>query len=180
MWGLMFLGFGLACSATLVRRLPFALGLLSSAWCAMVMATLLIVFALGVGLAFVPHMQRVLSAPYATSGMTDPSAFVVRHLVSSASSHLLIAPSIAVLVGIFSAAAFSVLAPLGRRPAVALAGVALLLLAGGAASIEHASSLERSQRPPFVDFGLASLAIALVSVHPLALAIRDRRRPAGP
>jgi muramoyltetrapeptide carboxypeptidase len=46
MWGLMFLGFGIACSVTLARQRPLAAGLLSSAWCAMVMAILLTVFAL--------------------------------------------------------------------------------------------------------------------------------------
>ena len=180
MWGLMFLGFGIACSVTLARQRPLAVGLLSSTWCAMVMAILLVVFALGVGFAFMPHMERVLSAPYAASGMADARAFVAWHLVGSASSHLFIAPVIAVFVGMLSAAAFHVLARLERRVASLAAGAALLLLVGGGASLGHASALERSQRPPFIDFGLASLVIALVSVHPLVVALRHPRRPSEP
>ena len=180
MWGLMFLGFGIACSVTLARQRPLAAGLLSSAWCAMVMAILLIVFALSVGFAFMPHMESVLSTPYAASGMADARAFVTRHLVSSASSHLFIAPAIAVFVGMLSAVAFYVLARLERRIASLVACAALLLLVGGAASLRHASSLARSQRPPFIDVGLASLAIALVSVHPLVIALRRSQRPWGP
>ena len=176
MWGLMFLGFGIACSITLARQLPFARGLLCSAWCAMVMAILLIVFALAVGFAFMPHMENVLSTPYAASGMTDTRAFVTQHLISSAASHLFIAPAIAVFVGAVSAAAFQLLASLGRRVAMLLGCAALLLLIAGAASLRHATSLARSERPPFIDFGLASLAVALVSAHPLVLAFRQRRR----
>jgi len=174
MWGLMFLGFGIACSVTLSQERPFVVGLLSSASCAMVMAIVLIVFALSVGFAFMPHMQSVLSAPYAASGMTQPSAFVARHLISTASSHLFIAPAIAVFVGILSAAAFYLLAPLKRGFAIAVACIALLLLIGGAAAIKHASSLARSRRPPFIDFGLGSLAVALVSAHPLILALQGQ------
>ena len=176
MWGLMFLGFGIACSVTLARQRPLVAGLLSSAWCAMVMAILLIVFALSVGFAFMPHMESVLSTPYAASGMADARAFVAGHLVSSASSHLFIAPAIAVFVGLLSAVAFHVLVRLERRIASLVACAAVLLLVGGGASLRHASSLERSQRPPFIDFGLASLAIALVSAHPLVVALRHSKR----
>jgi hypothetical protein len=175
----MFLGFGIACSVTLARQRPLAAGLLSSAWCAMVMAILLTVFALSVGFAFMPHMETVLATPYAVSGMADARAFVARHLVSSASSHLFIAPVIAVFVGMLSAAAFHVLARLQRRIASLVACAAVLLLVGGGASLRHASSLERSQRPPFIAGGLVSLAIALVSVHPLVIALRRSKRPSG-
>src|SRR5204862_217999 len=84
-------------------------------WSGMVMAILRIVFALAVGFAFMPHMENVLSTPYAASGMTDTRAFVTPHLISSAASHLFIAPAIAVFVGAVSAAAFQLLASLGRR-----------------------------------------------------------------
>jgi hypothetical protein len=183
MWGMMFFAFGSACSVTLAHRRPLAVGLLSSAWCAMVMAILLVVFALGVGFAFMPHMETALSTPYRASGIADQRAFVARHLVSSASSHLLIAPVIAVFVATLSAVAFQVLARLDRRISSFVASATSLLLVGGSASLRHASSLERSQRPPFIVFGLVSLAIALVSVHPLVVALqrsKPRSRPSAP
>jgi hypothetical protein len=74
-----------------------------------------------------------------------------------------------------SAAAFSVLASLDRRTAILLACLSVLALVGGVIAIRHASNLVRDDRPPFIDFGLASLAITLVSAHPLILAIRRRR-----
>src|SRR5262249_33453759 len=155
---------GMACSTTLARTGQIGVSVFASAWCAMVMAILLIVSALAVGFAFMPHMQSVLSAPYASSGMIDPSAFVTRHLVGSASSHLFIAPTVAFVVGGLSAGVFRIVAPLGRGAAVVWAAAAVLLLAAGAVAIRHASSIERSKRPPFIQFGLASLAITLVSV----------------
>lgn len=180
MWGVMFLGFGSACSVTLARQHPLAAGLLSSAWCAMMMAILLVVFALGVGFAFMPHMESVLATPNGASGMADTRAFIARHLVSSASSHLFIAPVVAVFVGTLSAVAFNLLARLERRIATLVACATFLLLVGGSASLRHASSLERSHRPPFIGFGLGSLAIALVSVHPLVVALQRSKRRSRP
>jgi hypothetical protein len=60
--------------------------------------------------------------------------------------------------------------------AVILGATGIALMGAGAVSISYASSLDRSQRPPFIQFGLAALAVALVSAHPLAVAIQRYRR----
>ena len=176
MWGLMFLAFGIACSTALLRDRSIRVGLLASAWSAMVMAIVVVVFAWSIGFLFMPHMQQVLSAPYAASGMTDADAFVTRHLVSSAASHLFLAPAIALFVGGLSAVAFSILTPVTRRTALLLAGAGLVLLSAGAISIGHATSLLRDERPPFIQFGLAAFAVSIVSAHPLLVAIRRSRQ----
>jgi hypothetical protein len=177
MWGVMFLGFGIACSATLMRGHAIPLGIASSVWSAMVSTAVLVVGALGIALIFMQHMQRILSAAYTASGMTDPASFVIRHEVGSASSHLLIAPVLALLVGGLSAGACSLIRSVTRRTAIALGVGSLLVFAAAIAAIRFATSQPRAQRPPFIMFGLGSLAVTLASAHPLVAAIRRSRRP---
>src|SRR5262249_27924252 len=98
-WGLMFLLLGLASARTWHREKSIALGIVSSACGALISAALTVVFAFTVGLLFMPQMQRVLAGPFALSGMADPRAFVIRNMLDGASTHLLIAPAVAVLVG---------------------------------------------------------------------------------
>jgi hypothetical protein len=177
MWGLMFLGFGIACSATFLQEHSIPLGIVSSVWSAMVSAAVMVICALTIGFVFMPHMERVLSVPYVASGMTDPEAFVARHMVSNTSSHLFIAPVIALLVGGVSALACSLLRSVRRRTAIALGVGSLLFCAAAIASIGFATSQPRAQRPPFILFGLGALAVTLASAHPLVAAIRRSRRP---
>ena len=140
-------------------------------------AAVLVACALTIGFVFMPQMQQVLSAPYAVSGMTDPESFVTRHLVSNASSHLFIAPVVALLVGGLSALACSLLRSVPRQTAMALGVGSLLVFAAGVASIRFATSQPRAQRQPFIMFGLGSLAVTLASAQPLVAAIRRSRRP---
>jgi hypothetical protein len=177
MWGVMFLGFGIACSATFMRGYPLPLCILSSVWSAMVSTVVLVACALTIAFVFMPHMQQVLSAAYTASGMTDPRSFVIRHEVGNASLHLLIAPVIALVVGGLSTCACSLLRSVPRHTAIALGSGSLLVFAAGIASIQFATSQPRAQRPPFIMFGLGSLAVMLASAHPLVAAIsRSRRR----
>ena len=118
MWGVMFLGFGIACSATVMRGHPIPLGIASSVWSAMVSTAVLVACALTIGFVFLPHMQQILSAAYTASGMTDPESFVIRHEVGNASSHLFLAPVIALLVGGLSAGACSLLRSVPRQTAL--------------------------------------------------------------
>jgi hypothetical protein len=178
MWGVMFLGFGIACSATVMRGHPIPLGIASSVWSAMVSIAILVACALTIGFVFMPHMQQILSAPYTASGMTDPESFVIRHEVGNASSHLFIAPVIGLLVGGLSAWACWSLRSVPRQTAIALGVGSLLVFAAGIASIRFATSQPRAERPPFIMLGLGSLAVTLVSAHPLVAAIRRIRRPA--
>lgn len=175
MWGLMFLGFSTACSGTVVRSESVVSGLLASAWCGLVYAGVLVLFALAVGFLFMSHMEQMLGGLYVASGMTDPGAFVTRHLVTNASSHIFVAPLIALAVGGVSALACVVLRSVRRGTAIALSAISAMLFVAGATSIQIAGSLARAQRPPFIQFGLAALAITLASAHPLLAAARRRR-----
>ena len=79
MWGAMFLAYGLTCSITVTQSKSIALGVLSSVWCGMVYAGVLVASALVIGFVFMPHMQRILAPLYETSGMRDSQSFVVRN-----------------------------------------------------------------------------------------------------
>jgi hypothetical protein len=177
MWGVMFLGFGIACSATVMRGHPIPLGNVSSVWSAMVSIAVLVACALTIGFVFMPRMQQILSSAYTASGMTDPESFVIRHEVGNASSHLFLAPVIGLLVGGLSATACSLLRSAPRKTTIALGVGGLLIFAAAIASIRFATSQPRAQRPPFIMFGLGSLAVTLASAHPLVAAIRRSRRP---
>jgi hypothetical protein len=175
MWGLMFLGFSTACSGTVVRLESVGSGLLASVWCGLVYAGVLVVFALALGFLFMSHMQQILGGLYEASGMNDPGAFVTRHLVTNASSHIFVAPLIALAVGGVSALACVLLRSVPRGTAIVLSVVSAMLLVAGATSIQIGESLARAQRPPFIQFGLTALAITLASAHPLLAAVRRRR-----
>jgi hypothetical protein len=171
-WGAMFLTFGIACSVTFMKEKSMALGVLSSVWCGMMYAAVLVACALAVAFTFMPHMQRILAPSHGTSGIPAPEAFVVRHEVGAAGEHVFIVPAIASFVGLLSGAACLFLASIRRRAALAIGIVAPLVFAVGVVSIRFAASLERAQRPPFILFGLAALAVTLASAHPLYVAIR--------
>jgi hypothetical protein len=177
MWGAMFLTFGIACSATFRKEKSLGLGVLSSAWCGMMYAALLVACALAIGFTFMPHMQRILAPLYSTSGMQAPQAFVVRHEVGAAGEHLFIVPIIALFVGLVSGVACLFLISMRRQAALLISIVAMFVFAAGVMSIRFATSLERAQRPPFIMFGLASLAVTLASAHPLFMTIRYPRSP---
>ena len=99
MWGLMFLVLGATSAETYRREESIALGILSSVWGALISAVTTVVFAFLVGLLFMARMQQVLAGAFTLSGMTDGRAFVIRNMLDGASSHLLIAPAVAVLAG---------------------------------------------------------------------------------
>ena len=115
-------------------------------------------FASFIGLVFMPRMQWVLGGDVATSGMIDSRAYVVRNLSDSAATHLLLAPSLAAIVGAASALVLLILRPLARRTVVVLGSFGVLLLFSGVAAIRFASALDRSARPPFIMFGLGALS----------------------
>src|SRR5206468_9722291 len=141
-------GFSMACSGAVIRSTSIGLGLLSSAWCGLVYAVVLVVFALALGFAFMPHMEHILRGLYTASGMNDPEAFVTRHLVTNASSHIFIAPLIALVVGTVTALACLLLRSVRHDTAIALSVVSVLLFVAGAMSIRAAETLARAQRPP--------------------------------
>jgi hypothetical protein len=172
MWGVLFLCFGAAASATYQKLGSFRLSVVASVWSAMVSTVALMLFGMTLTLLYMPHMQVVLAGDFAASGMTDPRAFVVRNLIDAASSHLLIAPGVAAIAGIFSTLIGVMLRSIGRRTLALLACSEVLVLAVGIMAIRFASSLDRSARPPYIMCGLLALGGALAAAYPVASAIR--------
>jgi hypothetical protein len=172
MWGLMFLLFGVASAATYRQVGSIGLGVVASVWSSLVSTVMTVIFAVSIALLFLPHMRGVLAGAFVTSGMADPDAFVVRNLFDAASSHLLLAPAVALVSGTASGLACWVLQRVSRGTAGVFSVLGLLVLASGAHALGFASSLQRHARPPFIMFGLSSLFVALASAYPLVLAIR--------
>ncbi len=178
MWALMFVTFGAASSAAYQRSGSLGLAVLSSVWSALIgtVATLLFGFALGA--LFMPYMQQILAGAYAHSGMSDPRAFVIRNTLDSASSHLLVAPLLAVVFGIVGGYACFYLRSLPSNTAKVIGVVELGLLMAGLSALHYASLLARPERPPFVMTGLLALGIAMACAHPVFTAIWRRPAPA--
>jgi hypothetical protein len=178
MWGAMFLGFAAAGSATYreVGSIVPAVG--SSVWGSMVSTVITVGFGFSLALLAMPHMQQILAPAFARSGMTDPQAFVIRNTLDAASTHLLIAPFVAVTFGLAGGLACALLGHVRRGVAVALGFSGLLLLVAGLLSIRFASMIERPQRPPFIMAGLLALGLALSCAHPILTALRRPPRPA--
>ena len=172
MWGLMFFGFGVASSATYHEVKSIGPAIFSSVWSALISSVATVLFALCVGLVFMTRMQTVLSAAHVQSGLSDAQAFVVRNMLDGSAAHLLLAPLVAAVVGAASAFVCSMIIALAQRALRALALVDLCLLAAGVCSIRFASSLARSNRPPFIMAGLLCLCLSLATAYPIALAIR--------
>jgi hypothetical protein len=145
---------------------------LSSAWCGMMYAAVLVACARAIGFTFMPHMQLILAPRYSTDGGQAPPAFVVRHEAGAAGEHLCLVPAVASFVGLVSGVACRLLGSIRRQAALVISISATLVLAAGVVSLRFATSLERAQRPPFVAFGLATLAVTLASAHPLYVAMR--------
>ena len=174
MWGAMFLLFGGASSLTCRKTASLWLGVLASVSSALVSTIGTIIFAFSTGLMFMPHMEHFLAPAFAASGMTDPSAFVIRNMFDSALAHLFVAPVAAVIVGIASGMVCAILRSARRETAIGLGLLNVGLFAVGVASLQWASAMERSARPPFVMLGLCALGISLASVYPLIVAIRSQ------
>lgn len=174
MWGLLFLCFGIAGSTAYRKTGSLFLSMVASVWSAVVSTVALVSFAFAAGLLFMPHMQHMSAGEFAASGMSDPRAFVVRNMFDAASSHLLIAPVVAAIVGVSSALASSRLRLVGLRTQALFGCVCLLLLTAGIMAIRFASSLDRAARPPFIMCGLLALGISLASAYPIVSAIRQR------
>lgn len=168
----MFLGFGGASSITYSRTRSIGPSLFASVWSALVSSAAAVLFAVSAGLVFMARMESILAGEFARSGMSQPQAFVVRHLFEGALTHLVAAPLLAGVVGTASLFVCALLQNVPRRMLVILGSLDLLLLSGGVFAIHFASSLERSARPPFIMAGLLGLCLSLASVLPLIASIR--------
>ena len=172
MWGLMFLTYAIAGSVAFGMQRSIALGILSSIWSGMVFAAILVASALVMDFVWMHHMQEILASVYDQGGTLASESFVVRHDLGAAGEHLLLAPLIAAIVGLISGGACLLLRSMKRQTAIILSGVAVVVFGAAIASIRHASSLERAQRPPFIMFGLSAFAGTLAACPALFVAIR--------
>jgi hypothetical protein len=175
MWGAMFLAFGGVGSATYGKVGSVALAAVSSVWSAIVSTVITVICGFLLNLLLMPRMQQILAPAFAQSGMNDPEAFVIRNTLNAASSHLLIAPLVALFFGFAGGLACSIIGTVRRSLVIAAAASALPLIIAGLFSIRFASMIPRAERPPFIMFGLLALGVALSCAHPVVTAIR---RPA--
>jgi hypothetical protein len=176
MWALLFLAFGGVASATYQRSGSLGLAIIASVWCALVSTIMTLLAGYTIALLFMPHMQQILQGVYAQSGMTDPQAFVIHNTLSSGASHALLTPIIGLVFGCAGGIAGAVLGSVQRPVAIALAVGELLLVTAGLAAIGFASSLDRSESPPYIMFGLLALGITMACAHSILTAIRSQSR----
>jgi hypothetical protein len=172
-WAFMFVLLGGASATTFRRDGSIASALLSSLWASAISAITTVMFAFVIGLLFMDRMQHVLGVSVASEG-NDGRPAVVRNLLDGASTHLVVAPVVALGAGTASVVVSLFLRLASRRTAAVLAACAVSLVIGGVTLLRVASSLERAARPPFVMSGLLALGVGLTSAGPLAAAIRRR------
>jgi hypothetical protein len=175
MWALLFLTFGSVASATYQRSGSLGLAISASVWCALVSTVMTLLAGYTIALLFLPHMQQILQGVYAQSGMTDPQAFVIHNTLSSGASHALLSPIIALIFGCAGGIAGMLFGSIQRPVAIALGIGELLLLTAGLSAIGFASALHRSERPPYIMFGLLALGVTMACAHPILMAIRRNR-----
>jgi hypothetical protein len=120
-----------------------------------------------IDLAFMSHLVRNMAAAFARSGLADPRAFVVRNTVESASTHLLMAPCIAAVIGLLAGIAAAGLRSARREVAITLAGLVIIQLFLGVAVLRHGLALERPRRPPFIMTGMLLGGLALACAYPV-------------
>jgi len=162
-WALMFLLLGAAAAEAARHGRSILVGMASSVWAAMISASATVLYALSLGLMFMSRMQHVLNGP--------PS-LVVRNMLDGAMSHLLLAPVVAIGAGAATGLAYFIVRSVRRRTAVMLTAGAALVCGGGITALRVASTLPRSDRPPYVMLGLLALAIGLTSLAALFAAVR--------
>lgn len=177
MWGLMFLMFGVAGSATYHRVGSLHVAVLASIWSALTSTAMILFYGYLIGVLFLSRMQHILQGAFAQSGLTDPQAFVIKNTLESGTSHVILAPCIAAFFGFVGGCAGALLGSINRGLAIGL-GVCIMGLAGsGVAALQFATSLNRSERPPYIMFGLLTLGFTMACAHPLLTAICHRATP---
>ena len=173
MWGLMFLSFGIAGSATYRKVYSLGDAIIASVWSGLISAVGMLSGGFLLPLLFMPQMIDILAPASAQSKMTDAQAFVIEHTLNAAAMHLLFVPIVALIFGLMGGGASFLLKSINQRVAISLVILEILLFIGGLAALGLMSSLDRSARPPFVLTGLLALGIALSCAHPIFTTIRD-------
>jgi hypothetical protein len=160
MWAVTFVLFGFASRQVSDRVATIPVGMVASSLSAVSSTGILVLFAI---IAAEVQSQPLPAATIASTG----------------SSHLAGSVAIGLFVAGIGGCVASALTPTTKARLAFGAGVMLLLLCAALASIVHASFLPRSQRPPFIWFGLPAMAVALAAVAPLVSATRMKRAVPG-
>jgi hypothetical protein len=179
LWGALFLAFGATASAAYHQTGSLRLALVASVWCAVVSTVAVVLAGYLIVLLFLPRETQILAAAFATSGMADAQAFVIRNTLSSGASHALLAPLVALAFGVAGTVASMVVARVPRWAVGPLATTAILLLGAGLAALSYASGLEREARPPFIMGGLLALGLTMAAAYPLVMATRRTAPPSS-
>jgi hypothetical protein len=147
----MVIAFALGAILAMRRSGSIALALLASIWAAVVGMVITCAYGFVLNLA------------------TIASSLVVANTISSASTHMLVAPVVALSVGTVAILAARISWSLGRRATFMLALIELALFVLGVTALVFAASLQRQERPPFVMSGMLATALALTCLPALAL-----------
>ena len=152
MWAVMFLVCGAASSMAYGRTRAVPFGIVASILAAVCGAAIVVVYAVAAGVA-----------------RREPLPF--QAVASTGGIHLGGSVLVGFGIGLVSASTAAALLRASRATAVGVAVGLVLLLAAGLSAIAHATSLERSARPPFIMFGLPAVAIALAVAVPAFVAL---------
>jgi len=154
------------------RTRSVAWALLAGLWVGVISTLLVLAFAWLLNFVFESHMASLLKEPFATSGMSDVRAFLVRNSLEATSEILLRMPIAAVVLSLLGSLAKAWMAGRSRQAAVATAWLVPVIFFAGAAALWYANSLDRAARPPFILAGLLSTGIGVCGAHPVWSALR--------
>jgi hypothetical protein len=146
--------------------------------CAVVGILVALIAAFLLNLTFEQQVASQLKGAFASSGLNDPTDFLVRNMLQAASEGLIRMPLLAILLSFVIAIVNTFLGRLSRRIVYAVTFVVPIMFVMGAAILWYADSITRSARPPFILLGVALTGVALASAHAIWSALgRTRRRP---
>jgi hypothetical protein len=163
-----------ATAGSLVREATrsTALGVLAALWTSALALQILLGVAFACILAWPDAIAARFDAPFRASGMSDPRAYLVRNGLDSALELLTRMPVFALFAAGGGAIAQALIERIPRVAQRGLAWLAPCVLVGGGWMLYHADGLARSARPPLVMAGVALVAAALCSAHPIWSALR--------
>ena len=157
MWAVMFLVCGAASSIAYSRTHTVRSGIIASILAAFGGATILVLYAIAVGLARGEPLS--LHAVASIGGMHLGGSLIVGFAI-----------------GLVSGSTAEALDRMSRPTATIIAIGLVVLLTVGLFAIAHATQLSRSLRPPFIMVGLPAIAIALAVAAPTFSALLSPQR----
>lgn len=168
--------FAAAGSAARERTGSLLKAMAAGVWCAMVGTLVLLSVGFVLILAWEARAELWLHDAYASSGSTDPGAYLVENTLQAASEGLVRLPIAALFLSSLGALANAWIARRSRTFVLVPFCLAILGFLGGAAALWYANSLPRAARPPFIAPGILVVCFALSTAHPAWSALRHRHQ----